>query len=495
MKLPVLTAAATLLVILGSPQAPVAHNSPQALDSLEERIGRIENGLLPPVSIRGQHRGMRILDRMGHYGVPGLSLAVINNGRLEWARGYGLKETGGDEPVTEETLFQAASISKPVAALAALRLVEEGRLGLDEAVNQRLVSWKVPDNNYTAEQQVTLRHLLSHSSGLTNSIGSYDADEARLPTLVEALDGRSPLKPRPVRVEFVPGSRWEYSGGGYSVLQQLLIDVTGRSFSDLLTESVLRPLGMRHSFFQQPLSAELAGFAATGHGPDGRPHAGRWRVLPEMAAGGLWSTASDLARFGAELQRSLTGASNRVISREMTAMMLSPQVKDWGLGMAVQGEGVSRHFSHTGWNRGYRSILVGFAETGQGAVVMTNGDSRGMELIWEVLRAVANEYGWPAYRTRERVLASVDPGAYAALAGEYEIEPGLRLVVTLENNRLFVRGGPLGRTNAELYPESESRYFLTVADVVFTFVRGASGQVTEMIVQPPEMPRRARRVR
>lgn len=459
-------------------------------DSIARSIAAIERMLLPPVTVAGQPAAMTLASRMAFYNVPGVSIAVINDGRLQWARAYGVKDMNTLEPVTTETLFQAASISKPVTAVAALRLVREGRLALDVDLNSYLTSWKIPENGYTATRKVTVRDVLGHRSGLTNSIGAYASDERQVPSLIEALNGASPLKPRPVRVEFVPGTRTAYSGGAFTVLQVLLTDVTGMAFHDYMREAVLVPLRMHHSFFLQPLPAELSAFAATAHGPAGEPHPGGWRILNEAAAGGLWSTPSDLARFVVELQHAASGRSDLILDETLTARMLAPPQGRWGLGIAVQGEGRARHFTHTGWNRGgYRAMIIGFLETGQGAVIMTNGESRGTELISEIVRAIAQVYDWPAYRSRERTLVTVDSARYPEYAGRYQLEPGVQFVITAEHARLFISGGPFGTRRVELHPQSVDSYFVLETDVEFTFRRDSQGYVSEMVVQPPGEPR------
>jgi CubicO group peptidase (beta-lactamase class C family) len=257
-----------------------------------------------------------------------------------------------------------------------------------------------------------------------------------------------------------------------------------------MREAVLAPLRMHHSFFHQPLPADLSPFAATAHDAHGNPHPGGWRVVNEAAAGGLWSTPSDLARFVVELQQAARGHSDRLIDSTLTAWMLTPQFGRWGLGIALQGEERARHFTHTGWNRGgYRALIIGFLETGQGAVIMTNGESRGTEFIAEIVRAIAQVYNWPAYRSRERTLGTTDSARYPDYAGRYQIEPGLRFVVTAERARLFISGGPFGPRRVELRPQSVDTYFVLESDVAFTFSRDAQGRVWGMVVQAPGQPR------
>lgn len=363
-----------------------------------DRIRRVEEGLVAGPAGKGAPVSKwKLAERMKYYKVPGVSLAVVNSGKIEWARGYGVVEAGGARAVTPETLFQAASISKPVAAIAALRLIEQGRLALDEDVNGRLVSWKVPENAFTKEKKVTLRRILSHSAGLTvHGFRGYAVGE-EVPTLREVLEGRKPANSLPIQVDVVPGSLWRYSGGGYCVLQQMIEDVVRKPFAETMEMTVLARLGMKQSTYRQPLPPHLAGRAATGHRKDGQPIPGKWYTYPEMAAAGLWTTSSDLACFAIELEQSYAGRSNRVLSKKMARQMLSPQMGRSGLGLEVDGEGASVRFSHGGANQGFRCFLVAYRDSGRGAVVMTNGDGGG-ELGMEIIRAIAEEYNWPDYR-------------------------------------------------------------------------------------------------
>jgi CubicO group peptidase (beta-lactamase class C family) len=329
---------------------------------------------------------------MHHYKVPGVSIAVIDNEKIDWSRGYGLADTATGQTVEIGTRFQAASISKPVTAMAALHFVEEGKLALDEDVNQRLVSWKVPPSDYTKTERVTLRRMLSHSAGFTvHAVPGYAVGEP-LPSLVDILNGKKSANAEPVVVDFVPGSKMRYSGGGFCVLQELLIDVTGKSFPVLMQETVLGKLGMTDSTFDQPLSASQTVYAATGYDEQGAPVPGRWRVYPEMAPAGLWTTSSDLALFAIEILKSREGEANRVLSSSMTRQMLTPQIAGMGLGIFTNRS--ASPFSHGGGNDGFRCLLAAFADSGKGVVIMTNSDSA-TNLIVEIVHSVAAEYGFP----------------------------------------------------------------------------------------------------
>jgi CubicO group peptidase (beta-lactamase class C family) len=439
---------------------------------------RIENGLLTSIVLHGHPAAMKLTDRMAYYRVPGVSIAIVNNGKIEWAKGYGVLEARGTNAVTALTLFQAASISKPLAAMAALSLVQAGNLNLDENVNLKLKSWQVPDNEFTRDQKVTLRRLLNHSAGLNvEDVGSYAADEP-LPTLAQALDGVKPAHSPPIRVDVVPGTKWRYSGGGYSVVQQLLIDVTDKPFAELMQELVLRRIGMTHSTFDEPLPHNLEAMAATGHDMNGKPLKGRWHIFPQAAAAGLWTTPTDLAQFAIELQKSYDGRSNRVLSVDMTREMLRKQVGGYGLGLWLGGKEKITNFSHAGQNEGYTCILVDYLDTGKGAVIMTNGD-RGSGLFNEILRAIAREYGWPDYQPMEKTVADVDPALYRSYVGDYDAN-GILTTITTDGQQLFALASPLGPEPLRLYPSADDRFFLLQQDVDLAFVKDTQGHVTEM---------------
>lgn len=439
---------------------------------LEERTHTVENGLLPANTIKGTPRTtMNLVDRMKHYNVPGVSIAVINQADIEWARGYGVLEAESNVPVTPETLFQAASISKPVAAMAALSMVQTGKLDLDTDVNRLLRSWQVPENEYTQKHKVTLRGLLSHTAGLTVSgFDGYAAGD-KIPTLRQILDGEPPANSEPIRVDLVPGTQHRYSGGGYTVMQQLLEDIACQPFAKLMQTTILDRLGMHNSTFEQPLPRHYTVRAATAHRGNGKPIDGKWHTYPEMAAAGLWTTPSDLACFAVEVLRSSAGQSNMVLAVEMVQEMLTPPIGEYGLGFGIKRGGGPIQFSHGGGNEGFRCFLVAHTNTGLGAVVMTNGDN-GNGLMMEVVRSVANIYDWLGFQPKEKVIAQVDPSIYAQYEGVYRSVdfPDWGAVVTREDENLFMQLLP-DSARHELYPESESKYFAIEKEQEITFVK------------------------
>ncbi len=336
-----------------------------------------------------------LAEAMTKSGVPGLSVAVIRDFEIHWTRGYGIADVTAGTAVTPDTIFQAASISKPVAAMAILKAVQDQRLSLDEDVNTRLTSWQVPGSPHTARQPVTLRGLLSHTSGTDDGFGfpGYDPGTA-LPTAVQILNGGPPSNVGAVRLARPPLTAFKYSGGGITLAQLLLTDAIGRPFPQLMDDWVLAPIGMNASRYEQPLSPVRDGQAARGHDRAGAARSVKWHVYPELAAAGLWTTAADLARFGIELQQALRGRSNRVLTRAMAMEMATPVgVGPYGLGIAVHKDGEGWYLEHGGSNWGFQCLFVVHKLKGYGFVAMANSDSGG-RLIAELRQRVAAAYGW-----------------------------------------------------------------------------------------------------
>jgi CubicO group peptidase (beta-lactamase class C family) len=451
----------------------------------EARIERVLNGLRPPIAIKGRPPvRWTLAERMAEGHVPGLSVTVIDNGRIAWARGFGVKEAGTNEPVTTSTLFEAQSISKAVTATATLVLVNSGRLSLSETPNAYLKSWKLPYNEYQAQEKVTLRRILSHSSGLNvGSFAGYRTGEA-LPTLLQILNGQKPANNPPVRVEFTPGSMFRYSGGGAEVMQQLLMDVTGQPFPELMKRLVLAPAGMTLSTYEQPLPEARWSEAASGHDGEGAVIKGKWPIQPEMAAGGLWTTPTDLARWALEITKAWTGNGSKLFSKSIATEMLTVEKAPYGLGVEVQGTGPSLEFSHAGSNSGFRALVVMLPAVGKGAVIMANGD-RADFVIRNLITTIASEYNWPARMQTEREVVSLSNAQLDALVGIYSLPPGpsgapVTYEVTREGNKLFTELKGLGSyRKGEIFPASATSFFSLVGlDVNFTL--DSSGRATSL---------------
>jgi CubicO group peptidase (beta-lactamase class C family) len=483
-----------LALLLTSTDIASSQNVMEA--SRDARIQRITDGLRPPVAIKGQPPSRWTLaERMASLHVPGVSIAVIEHGEIAWARGFGVKDAGTTDSVTASTLFEAQSISKAVTATAVLVLIRSGQLSLDRSANTYLKSWKIPDNEYQSPQQVTIRRILSHSAGFTvGGFEGYRTGDA-MPTLLQILDGRKPANNPPIRVDFIPGSKVRYSGGGMEVMQQILVDVTGQPFPDLMKRLVLAPVGMTSSTYQQPLPEALWSEAASGHDGDGNIIRGKWPIQPEMAAAGLWTTPSDLAKWALAISNAWRGGVTRLLSKNIATEMLTVQKAPYGLGVELQGAGPTLEFSHAGSNAGYRAMVVMFPEAGKGAVIMTNGD-KGDPLIGNLLTSIAAEYQWPGRTQTEREAITLSAAQLDGLVGIYSMPPGpsgepVTYEVTRTVDSLYGELKGLGlRPKSELYPSSASSVFAT-SGLEITFTLDKSGRATALKFGSFDAPRKA----
>ncbi|MBX7200002.1 MAG: beta-lactamase family protein [Rhodospirillaceae bacterium] len=347
----------------------------------------------PQVPGRGGYDGDSMDQLLAHFRVPGVSMAVIQDFRIAWAKAWGVTDVKTGAHVRTDTMFQAASISKPVTAMATLKAVQDGKFGLDQDINTILKSWKLPMEKFPGA--VTPRMLMSHTSGLGDGFGfpGY-APGAPRPTLLQVLDGAQPSVLGPVRMERAPLTGYKYSGGGVSIEQLMLTDVLGKPFTQIMQDTVLGPLRMANSTYAQPIPADKEIEAAHAHDQRGRPLDAPWHVFPEQAAAGLWTTPSDLARFLIEVQQTLRGQSLRVINQKTAEAMIAPVgVGPYAVGFAVEQRGQGWYFTHTGSNWGYRAVVLAHRAKGYGVTIMTNGDN-GAALYNEIIERVARAYGW-----------------------------------------------------------------------------------------------------
>ncbi len=490
-------AAATLMGLLGilptasAAQARSSAQSMAAIEAAHANAGADELGSLT------------IQQLMQRFNVPGVSIAVIRDFEIHWAKGYGVADVETGAPVTVETMFQAASISKPVAAMGVLRAVQDGLFALDDDINDILQSWKLDGEGFTTERPVTPRSLTSHTSGLGDGFGfpGYEPS-APLPTVIQILGGQQPSNVGRIFMERAPMTLTEYSGGGVTLMQLALSDARKRPFADVMRSDVLDPIGMVNSTFEQPLPPEKARDASRAHDREGKARPAKYHVYPELAAAGLWTTPSDLARFAIEVQKSAIGESNRVLSRTTVQEMLSPVgVGDFAVGFSVSKNGQGWYFSHGGSNWGFRATLMAHKVKGYGLVIMTNADQGGAVMA-ELSRRIQAHYEWdsmaePAprgYRPPvERTEIQLDRAILEQYVGEYEIRAGESVVITLEEGRL--QAEPTGQSKLTLYAEAEDRFFLRAVNAQVSFTRNEAGQITEIVIHQGGGMRRARKVR
>ncbi|MEM8890092.1 MAG: serine hydrolase domain-containing protein [Bacteroidota bacterium] len=317
--------------------------------------------------------------------IPGISIAVVTDGEISYTKAFGRKDSKKGSPLTTETLFQAASISKSVAASLYMRQVEAGKISLDAPINDYLTSWKLSPYKNEAAKVATVRQLLSHTGG-TNMSGflGWRQNKKRIPTLDELLNGKKVhIWEKKIKHKYEPNTQFQYSGGGYCVLEKAITEFNGKGFNELMKEEVFGPSGMSSSFFASgKLSADLEKSISTGHRKNGKPIKGNYHVYPQMAAAGLWTTPSDLARFLIAMQNSLK-ASSDFLSKESVEEMISVpklasgKLSNYGLGfqLFLDDENEVNGFSHSGANWGFSCVMAAHVSDGKAFVIMSNRNS------------------------------------------------------------------------------------------------------------------------
>ena len=457
-----------LLIACGSqPPAKVVPPTTQPAAPSDLRA-RVERKILPAVQVVGEDVAFTLAERMAKYRVPGISIAVFDKYKLVWAGAYGVTDVETKTPVSETTLFQAGSISKSVNALAVMLAVADGTVDLDVPVNSLLKSWKLPDNELTRATPVTLRMLLGHRAGTTvHGFPGYPTG-APLPTLSQVLDGTPPANTPAVRVDLAPNTKLRYSGGGTTITQLVLVDKLAAPYPAILAKRVLGPLGMTNSTYEQPLPANRLAQAAAGHLRDGTVVPTKRHVYPEMAAAGLWTTPTDLAKFFLELARARTGGSkhvNQVIATTMTTEAAKGEPA--GLGVFLSDRNGAAMFGHDGADEGFQASASASLDGGYGVIVMANSDN-GSRMFPEIERTVFAAMHWPGEDK------PVDPIALPKsqrdrMAGTFTEEDGRVFTITATEAGL-VQVRPFGEP-ARLVAVSGNALIHTDSGVRFTFTR------------------------
>lgn len=491
-----LIAALGLIVVIAVPARTTAQDRTAA--GYMARIEGVQAGAGPD-----ELGGLTIAQLMDRFKVPGVSIAVIRDFEIHWAKGYGTRDVETGEPVDVETMFQAASISKPVAAMGVLKAVQDGLFTLDTDINNILTSWKLEGEGFTTERPVTPRGLTSHTSGLGDGFGFPGYDPAGpLPSVVQILEGQSPSNVRRIFMERPPMALMEYSGGGVLLMQLALSDARKRPFADIMRDDVLRPVGMMNSTYEQPLPPARDRNAARAHDDQGRSRGPKWHVYPELAAAGLWTTPSDLARFAIEVQQSSIGKSNRVLSRTTVQEMLSPVgVGNFAVGFTIEKLGQGWYFSHGGSNWGFLCLLLAHKIKGYGLAIMTNAD-RGGALAAELSRRIQKAYEWDSFAEPaprgymppvERKEITLPRDVLESYVGEYEASPQMSIAITLEEGQLQIQ--PTGQPKVRLHAEVQDAFFSRVVNAEITFTRDGNGQVTGLVIHQGGSELSARKVK
>jgi CubicO group peptidase (beta-lactamase class C family) len=400
-----------------------------AAASAQDRAGFTER-LRPRIQVADAPQTWTLDERMAHYGVPGVALAIIENGEIVHAAGYGVLQAGAPDRVDADTVFSAGSVSKIATATLILRLVEAGYLDLDADALTGVTSWSLPAARDTAAgTPVPLRAILSHTAGF-NLHGFADFPPgAELPDTVETLNGSMPAVHEALARQTPSGERYRYSGGGYTLAQLLVSDVMGRPFADVAAIHLFEPLGMTRSTFANPLPEDF-GNIARAHNASGEPAAlpRGYEAMPEAAASGLWTSARDLGRLTAALIGSYRGSGHALAQPRAVEMMTRVAPGEHGLGPRLAGRGEDFIFHHGGANNSYRAWIEGHLTTGDGLVILTNG-TQGRALIDEIRNAVADTMGWALNRPVLAPAVAPDIAVLEAYAGTYTVDPDFPLAV------------------------------------------------------------------
>ena len=445
--------------------------------AIEDTIKMVENNLSGPIQIQDSINTWNIEQRMKAKGINGVSIAVIRNYKIQWAKGYGMADKETDKPVTAQTLFQAASISKSLNGVGILKLVQDKKLDLYTDINTYLKSWQFPYDTVSHGKKITVANLLSHTAGLTvHGFGGYEPGDS-IPTLQQILDGKHPANSEAVRSMFEPGLRSEYSGGGITISQLILTDITGEPYANYMQRNVLDPMGMTMSSYLQPAAKDKEKFLATGYREDGSEVKGKYHIYPEQAAAGLWTNPIDLSKYIIETQLSLQGKSNKVLNTEMTKLRLTPYIdSSAALGVFVMEKGGMKYFSHGGANEGFRSQYYGSFDGGNGMVVMVNSDDG--SILNEIINSVATVYKWKDFYTPIiKKAIPVTANMMNAYTGKYVLDKD---TVTISSNdgkaMLNVSNGEVYR----IYFSTEQDFFSPGLPFELKFEKDSSGKVTDI---------------
>ncbi len=445
----------------------------------EAKINLVEHGLGGWVQIESEPK-WSLAERMKYYHANGVSIAVIKDFKIEWAKGYGWADSSNQTPVTTQTLFQAGSISKSLNGVGVLKLVQEKKLDLYTDINNYLKSWKFPYDSLSKNKKITVANLLSHTAGLTvHGFPGYEKGDT-IPTLSEILDGKRPANTAPVRSAFEPSLKSQYSGGGTTVSQLIVQDITGQPYDKYMWENILRPMGMTYSSYTQPPPVENQRLLATAYYNDGKAVTGKYHIYPEQAAAGLWTNPTDLGKYIIETQLALQGKSQKGLSQAFTQLRLTPYIDtSAALGVFIEKKGEQKYFTHGGVDEGFVSQYVGSFENGNGVVVMSN--TYNMAIIDEIINSIADVYKWENYYTPVvKKIITVSDSVLQDYVGQFELTPKFIITVTKNGNQLTSQA--TGQSTFDIYPEANNKFFPKLFDAQIEFIRNENGIVTKMVL-------------
>ncbi|MBL0023997.1 MAG: beta-lactamase family protein [Saprospiraceae bacterium] len=385
------------MLFYGSTVFSQTNYSSETLDKIKE----VENNVSGNLLLNGEQPGT-ITERMAKYNVKGMSIAVIHDYKIAWAKGYGWADESEKRPVTPETLFEPGSISKTLNAIGILKLAQDKKVDLYTDINTYLSSWKFPYDSLSNGKKISLANLLSHMAGL--SVHGFPGHNINgpVPTLLQVLDGKKPSFTPAVRSMFEPDLKFQYSGGGTSISQIILTDLVGQPYEEWMYNNVLKPIGMIHSTYAQPPAEGIRHLCASAYNRDGSPIAGKFHVYPEQAAAGLWMTPSDLSHYIIDMQLAHQGKPSAVLIGDMVKLHLSPYNDGpTALGTFIEDHDGVKYFQHSAGNDGFCGQFYGSMEDGYGVVIFMNTDFG--KLMPEVINSVAKAYNWKNfYREPQR---------------------------------------------------------------------------------------------
>ena len=459
--------------------------------AIEDTIKMVENSLGGPVQVEGIENAWNIQVRMKEKGISGVSIAVIRDYKIAWAKGYGLSDKASKSPVTTQTLFQAASLSKSLNGVGVLKLVQDKKIDLYTDINRYLKSWQFPYDTISHGKKITVANLLSHTAGLTvHGFGGYEPGDS-IPTLQQIFDGKRPANSAAVRSMFEPGLRSEYSGGGTTISQQIVMDVTGTSYATYMQQNVLDPMGMTMSSYLQPAAKNNEKYLATGYRGNEEAVKGKYHIYPEQAAAGLWTNPTDLARYIIETQLSLKNQSSKVLNTAMTKLRLTPYIdSNAALGVFIMEKGGEKYFSHGGANEGFRCQYFGSLEGGNGVVIMVNSDDG--SIMNEVVNSVAAVYKWKDfYKPNLRKATTISTSTLDTYTGKYLLDKDT-ITISADNGKAFlhVSNGETYR----IYFSTEQDFFSPELIFDLKFEKDNSGKVTGIYFKNPGGEHRAKRL-
>jgi CubicO group peptidase (beta-lactamase class C family) len=447
----------------------------------EAKIKKVETSLAPRIIYGDTIPRWTLEERMEHSRAKGLSIAIIRNYKIEWAKGYGWADEAEQRKVTTTTRFQAASISKSLNSLGILKLAEQGKFDPEADINTYLKQWKFSYDSLSKNKKISTNNLLSHTAGLgIHGFPGYERSNA-LPSVEQILDGTKPANTKAVRSIFEPGKRFEYSGGGTTITQLLVTNITGENYTAYMQKEVLGPLDMTNSSYQQP-PADTTNLA-TGYYQNGNPVKGKFHVYAEQAAAGLWTTPTDLAKYIIECQLALEGRSHKVLSPSMMKKRLTPYIDSAAaLGAFIENRGDTKFFTHNGGNEAFLCTSYGSMENGNGVVIMINGEDFGV--ITELLNSVAQVYNWEGfYKPEFRKLVTVPADTLQLYVGKYLMMKDTLTLKFCGTNLCLQQNGEPETAYKIVFTDNISFNISEVPEANFKLIRNTAGIIDTLEIK------------